>query len=198
MPKAELEKFDGDSMRFHEFFASFDENVHNVTTNGRVRLARLMQYCTGEAKEAIRPCSLIGGEAGYQQARAILTNRFGNDHIVAQSVIRGMKSNKPVKSSTDLLKFANEMNTGQAILESLGKLQQIDTQISIIDIANRLPSYVKNRWKRVVMDAKEQTGDYPKFSSFVKFVSRQAEEAVDPVYGSWNVGKEATHFKFRS
>jgi hypothetical protein len=37
------------------------------------------------------------------------------------------------------------------------------------------------------MDAKEQTGDYPKFSSLVKFVSRQAEEAVDPVYGSWNV-----------
>ena len=191
MPKVELEQFDGDPMRFHEFFASFDENVHNVTTDGAMRLSRLQQYCIGDAKKAIRSCTLLGGEAGYQQARRILSSRFGDNHIVAQGVIKGLKSSKLVKSSTELRHFADELSTGHATLESMGKLPQIDTQWNILEIAECLPTYVKNRWKRIAMDFKSDKGDYPRFTDFVQFVAKQAEEATDPVYGTWNVSVSA-------
>lgn len=60
---------------------SFDSNVDCVCDDGNLKLTRLMQYTAGLAKDAIRGCSLIGGDKGYQQARSILETRFGNPHL---------------------------------------------------------------------------------------------------------------------
>ena len=187
MPKWEPEHFHGDPSKFHTFFALFDENVHDVTTVGKVRLNRLLQSTRGDAHDAIHHCGMVGGEEGYQKARKILKDRFGNDHIISQELIKSLKNGKPVKSSVELQHLADELTVSQATLEKMGKVHQIDTQSSIIQIADRLQSYLRGRWKKHAMDVKRDSGDYPDFGAFVKFVSKEAQEATDPVYGDWNV-----------
>ena len=189
LPKVELEPFDGDPLKFHAFLATFDENVHDVITNGKMRLSRILQYTTGKAKDAIRSCSLLGGEDGYLQARKILTTRFGDDHIVAEYIIANLKNGKPVRTQVELRQFADELLNGHATLDRMKQLFQVDNQSCIISIADRLQPYIRNRWKRHAVDMKRDSNKYPEFKGFVEFISRQADEANDPVYGSWNAPK---------
>ena len=194
LPKLELESFDGDPIKFHSFFAAFDEHVDGVTANPRIKLTRLLQCTSGKAKDAIRFCSLIGGEKGYFEAREILKRRFGNDHLISERVIQNLRSGKPIRSPDDLQQLADDLTNSHATLSSLNRLNEVDTQSSIADIGKRLQPYLWNRWKRLALDKKREQQRYPDFTDFVKFVLKEAEEMSDPVYGSVNTGgSRSTH-----
>ena len=184
LPKVELEPFDGDPLQYHTFFAVFKESVDDVLPDGRTKLNRLLQYTCGAAKTAIRSCSLLGGDEGYEQARDILKRRFGNPHVIAEKIISGLKHGKPIKSPSDLQSLSDELTSSQATLASMDKLAEIDTQSSITEIVNRLQPYIRNRWKRHALEFKRDKDVYPSFKNLVNFVNRESEEASDPVYGS--------------
>ena len=65
----------------------FDQNVDKVKSDSDNKLTTLIQYTTGEAKEAIRGYLLIAGDEGYKNAREILQKRFGNPHLVTEHVV---------------------------------------------------------------------------------------------------------------
>ena len=183
LPKVEIEKFSGDPLQYHAFIAVFDENVDKVTQQPSSKLSRLLQYTDGEAKKAIKPCSLIGGEAGYMQARRTLEKRFGDPHVIAHAIMQGIKDGKPVSTAKDFQVLCDELNNAQETLSKLNKLHEVDTQSSIVDIVNRLQPYLKNRWRKQAMDMKRMTGRYPSFKDLVEFVNYEVEEITDPIYG---------------
>lgn len=187
LSKLELETFSGDPLSYHNFMAVFDEHVEKATTDANIKLSRLLQCTKGKAKEAIYSCSLTGGEDGYMEAREILKRRFGNNYLISTRVINNLKSGKQVKSSEDLQKLSDDLQSSYSILSRLERLSEVDTQSAILDIASRLQPYLRNRWKRAAMDMKRERDRYPDFKEFVKFVQREAVEAADPVYGSFNV-----------
>ena len=78
IPKLELDKFAGDPLDYQRFMAIFDESVGSKVADDQIKLTRLLQYTTGQAKAAIKNCSLIGGSPGYSKARKILQSIFGN------------------------------------------------------------------------------------------------------------------------
>ena len=61
LPKVELETFDGDPLKYHSFFAVFDENVDSLSQEGATKLTRLLQYTTLDANAAIHPCAICWG-----------------------------------------------------------------------------------------------------------------------------------------
>ena len=189
LPKVEIAKFDGDSLKYHAFISTFDETVDKVNCSDKIKLTRLLQYTSGKAHDAISSCALMPGNAGYARARELLYNRFGNDHMVCERLVRNLLTGKSVKSADDLVKLADELVTSQVTLDQLKRLNEVETQGTIVKIAERLQSYVRNRWKRRAMEIKSANGRYPSFDEFVKFVSKEADEASDPVYGS--LGKAA-------
>ena len=90
MPKREL-LFDGDSLNYWIFVNNFEVNVARRVSDAESKLAYLIQLCTGRAKEAIKNCSIISNaEEGYEKARAILFQRFGQKHVVAHAHIAKM------------------------------------------------------------------------------------------------------------
>jgi hypothetical protein len=195
LPKVELETFDGDPLRYHSFLAVFDENVDSLSQDGRAKLTRLLQYTSGDAKSAIRPCALVGGETGYKQARDILQKRFGNHHIIAEKIIGNLRNGKPIRTADDLQKLSDDMINCLATLNRMNKMHEVDTQSSIVQIVNRLQPYMRNRWRRVAMDQKRERDSYPSFRNLVDFVCKEADEATDPVYGQtkFNVKAAAAH-----
>ena len=102
-PKVELDAYDGDPMQYNTFISLFDEVVgnNNMLTSG-AKLTRLMQYTAGEAKRAISGCAVIGGEAGYNKAREILSSRFGNSHLAANKIITSITPDKSVKGKKEI------------------------------------------------------------------------------------------------
>jgi len=185
LPKVEVEHFDGNPMKYHTFLSVFDEHVHKTSLEPSVKLTRLIQYTTGKAKEAIESCVLLGGK-GYEEARAILKQRFGDDFIISNHVIKNIRFGKPVKTPEELQRFCDELTRCKAVLTSMRRLQEIDTQSSVVDIVKRLQPYLRNRWKRQAMEYKRERKAYPGISELVKFVMTETEEALDPVYGSLN------------
>lgn len=87
MPKVELEVYDGNPLLYHHFISAFDSNIDKICDNGDSKLARLVQYTSGPPREAIRSCQVVGGDDGYQLARKILSDRFGNAHLVSTRMI---------------------------------------------------------------------------------------------------------------
>ena len=146
LPKVELDKFDGNPLEYLTFIAVFDEVVDNTVMDGQLKLTRLLQYTSGSAKAAIRNCSLIGGESGYSQARDILHNRYGNAHLVSQKLISELKTGKRVVNADDLQQLADELSMAVTALEQLGKVSELNTQQSMIDILHRCQPYTRNRW----------------------------------------------------
>ena len=80
-------------------------------------LTRLLQFTAGAAKEAIRHCALMGGSRGYNQARKILSSRFGNSYTISHKVIDDLRNGKSISSATDLRWLADELLTASGILK---------------------------------------------------------------------------------
>ena len=145
-----------------------------------------MQYTSGPAKSAIKNCVLIAGEAGYEKAREILKNRFGNSHLVSQRIMSDLKNGKSVHKPHEIQQLADELSTALAALEQLDKYDEINTQQSIIDILQRCQLYIRNRWRKKALEIKKDSDLYPSFKDFVNFLKLIASEACDPIYGSEN------------
>ena len=110
VPKVEIDKFEGNPLDYLTFMAIFDEVVHTKVMDGQVKLTRLLQYTSGPAKMAIKNCALIGGDAGYAQARAILKNRYGNSHLVSHMIISDLKNGKRITKANELQQLADELS----------------------------------------------------------------------------------------
>ena len=197
LPKIELEPFDGNPLNYHSFMAVFDEVVHNVACDAKVKLTRLLQFTKDKAKEAIKSCILLKGDEGYLQAREILHDRFGNDHLVTERIVHDLRQGKQVKSPDDLRRLADELNNCQKTLSQMGHLSEVDNQPVILVIVSRLQTYLQIRWKRHAMEIKRAKQCYPGFEELVKFVGREADEATDPVYGRIG-GKSSDAAKYKS
>ena len=183
VPNVELDKFDGNPLEYLTFIAVFDEMVDRRVADAQVKLTRLLQYTSGSAKAAIKNCALIGGEAGYEQARDILRNRYGNSHLVSQRLIAELKNDKRVVKAHDLQQLADELSMALVALGRLGKFGELNTQQSMIEILQRCQQHTRNRWRNKALESKRLNDEYPNFNDFTEFVQREASEACDPVYG---------------
>ena len=183
LPKVELQPYDGKPSTYYAFMAAFDETVDKVAGDGQLKLLRLMQYTVGPAKESIESCALLGGNEGYDRAKAILAHRFGNHHVITGQVIDDLVKGSNVRTPAELRRFADTMANAEVLLTKMNALREVDTQKSIGAIVDRLPQYVRTKWRKKALQLKRSTDKYPGFDVMVKFVSEIADDANDPVYG---------------
>ena len=183
IPKLEIDKFHGNPLEFQSFMAIFDEAVSSKVSDDQIKLTRLLQYTTGPAKAAIRNCALIGGRAGYTQARDILQKRFGNEHLVSRKILNDLINGKSVSKPNDIRQLADDLAMAAAVLKSLNLSHEIDNQNSVLEILQRVPKAIQSKWRNKALEVKRDSGSYPTFDYFVEFMSKIASDWSDPVYG---------------
>ena len=174
LPKPELFCFNGDSINFCKFMNNFELNIENEEPSNRHRLSYLIQYCTGEAKELIEDCVMLG-DKGYARAKELLTDRYGQSHVVAQCYI-GKLVNGPVIRNNDtksLSRLGLEMSRAEITLTQLGFLEQINNLENIRRIVGRLPGYMKSKWVELAYSITKK-GQSVKFTDLCKFVNERA------------------------
>ena len=113
VPKVEIRSFDGTPASYLMFIAVFDEVVGNVNISCQAKLTRLLQYTTGAARDAIDCCSLIGGSKGYDEARRIPSDRFGNPYVITADLLDKLKQQKEVRTPSALRTLADELNSAK-------------------------------------------------------------------------------------
>lgn len=195
-PKVELSKFDGNPLKYWEFIRAFESNVEKVIEDPAARLSRLNHYCIGPAKAALQCCMIMKPDEGYTKARERLKERFGNEFIIAKAwmdlVVKGPVI-KPNQSAA-LQEMADNLSNCYHTLSTMGPefSAEINTQLVLSQIIERLPIYLKNRWRKQAVGIKMKETRLPKFKDILKFTEFAAAEANDPVYGTFSTGYQTS------
>ena len=192
LPRTELMYFDGNPLEYWAFIRSFENTVEQVCKDDVTRLTRLLQYCRGKAKHVIQCCTVMNPSQGYQKARALLKERFGNNYVIAEAWVNRVAEGKPIGShDKELLRdFADDLVNCEATLSSMNYLHEVNTQRVLVRIVGRLPTYLQNRWIRQVRDVRINRNRDATIHDLVAFVIGAAEEANDPVYSKLTVVRE--------
>ena len=184
MPKLELKVFDGDPLEYHSFVSTFEELVDGNTTAPGAKLSRLITYTSGIAQETVASYRMLGGVKGYDLARKDLKEKFGDDKVIAQTLVTLLRNWPYVRKAIELQHFANKLVQGESVLEHLRDTCRgsIENDDFIATVADRMP-LLKGKWKKYAMKKKGDSGCYPAYRDLVKFVQTEARIAADPVYG---------------
>ena len=206
LPKGSMMTYDGDPMSFWVFMNAFDSCVGSTSVSDSVKLNRLFEYCKGKAAKVIQPCALMEPVEGYNRARKLLKERFGNDFVISEAWINKVTDGPMIKPNNgpELQNLVDDLKGCLETLNAMDKLQEIDTRIRMVRIVERLPHFLQNRWRKEAVHTKETKGDYPGVRSLVEFLDRVSKEINDPIFGTHSrnskpkTGKQVTSFSVKA
>ncbi len=178
-PKVTLTKFDGEPLKYHQFVRIFEENVDKVIDDNAARLTRLLEHCTGDAKEVVESCMLMDPDEGYPLARRMLRERFGRKIEIATHWIQSLTGER-VQS---LRRYADRLKVCQNALHALGSLNELNTQGNLRRLVKKLPNYLQQRWTSVVVKIEDSQDRMSTLQDLVEFVEKAAREADHSTLG---------------
>ena len=131
LPKLELPSFNGDKLKWSEFWDTFEATVDQTSSLSDVeKLTYLNSKLTGEAKHTVSGIQL--SNENYEVTKTLLKDRFGSTQPVVNSHITHLINMKPAQNSTKGLR--NLQNQSESHLRSLEALTQDTNQDVFINI----------------------------------------------------------------
>ena len=178
MPKRDCLGFDGNPMNYPKFIENFKTNIEEREEDPRDRLAYLIQFCSGKAKEAISNCVMLPGEEGFSRAKEILHNSFGQSHIITHAYIDRVTKGGLIRDGDgeQLLQLARDMENYEINLTQLGCESEINAQSNLERIVTRLPRNMQAEWAKEAFVLLEK-GKIPTFKNLTSFVTLKAKLA---------------------
>ncbi len=185
-PKLDIPTFNGDPLKYYMFIRAFDANVQSKVSDSGARLTQLIQHCSGPALTVVQGCAIMQPTEGYETARAILAERFGNPLVIAQAWVEHITNRDQIKNEDGpaLLEYADQLRTCLHTLRAMDALSEVSAQTTLLHIVGKLPTNTAGRWRKQVVHVKRNNGRLPKFEDVVSFVEVLAEEYNIPVYGN--------------
>ena len=171
LPKREFVRFNGDPMRYWLFMRSFQSNVMNVIDDSDVGLTYFIQYCEGEAREAIESCAILNPDDGFYEAMEILKKRFGRPYVIVRSHINNLTGGPVVRANdvNGLCRLSGQMKTCLDTLRQLSYEADLNASVTISAVLHRLPYSLQLEWCKkasgVLSEVKE-----PAFKDLYEFV----------------------------
>lgn len=183
LPIPEPVTFNGEPLSFTDWKVSFQTLIDRKNIPATENIYYLRKYVGGPAKKAIESYFMLGTESAYHAAWTILEERYGNKFLIAKSFRDklnawpkiGSKDSLKLRDLVDFLRSCEAamfQNKGLKVLNDCNENQKI---------LAKLPDWLISRWNRKVIDILEETETFPSFSQFVKFHTREAKIACNPV-----------------
>ena len=175
--------FSGNALEYMDFERSFMTLVDNRGIPPAEKLYYLKQYVSGPAREAIEGFFYGVTQEAYEGAWTTLHDRFGQPFKIQQA-FRSKLDKWPkinVKDPVSLQKFADFLKSCNDAIPHIAGLEVLNDFHENQKLLNKLPEWIVSRWNRVVTDSLDQTGFYPLFDQFVRFVSKEARVANNPI-----------------
>ena len=183
-PPTEIKPFNGDPLKFYPFMKAFDNAVDSTSLSDCAKLTRLQKYCTGRPCKAIESCMSMESSAGYQEARKLLTERFGDKYNITKSWMDKILHRTQLRpNDPDALQdFADDLRDCNRTLISLGPQHAAELSImsSLIQITGKLPNHLQNKWIDKVQDIKILK--QPTIEDLIRFIEKAARAVNDLMY----------------
>ncbi|TPP58045.1 Protein disulfide-isomerase [Fasciola gigantica] len=166
-------------MDFIGFMRNFQSTAARYNNDPTYLLNYLISACEGEPAEAIRWCTVLEPQEGYDKAIRLPERRFGRPHVIARKCIDELSDGSVLKQTNTkaLIKLADQMKVCSATMKSLGYQADLNACRTLSAIVQRLPTNVQSRWfDRASFILK--SGREPTFCELTDFVSDQGDAAV--------------------
>lgn len=113
-----------------------------------MKLYYLVQYTAGAVRQLMHGCLLMKPEEGYETARSLLKNRFGQGCKIATAYVERLTKIQPVASedASALQRFSVMLTSCKNALKEIGyqsKIENLDTMQKIVE---RLPFGLRQKW----------------------------------------------------
>ena len=165
---------------------------HNIDKHGK--LARLLQYCKRKVYKVIEGCT-AKSEGGYERARELLMERFGDKFAISTSWINQVTIRPKISNTGEAIQeYVDELLSFRETLHATDCLSEINQGV-LVRMVERLPVYLQHRWKKKTQAARVRSLDTnPSISDLVGFIQAAGKEMNDPVFGSLGMRKKQTGY----
>ena len=170
-------------MDFHYFMAVFNEIVKKKVDDHRGKLTRLIKYTTGDAKEMVKNCIQLSAEIGFETAKQLLTERYGNPYRIIEAYRKETKHWPQIKAgdADPYQKFQNFL----VKLENIGHLQSgnvLDPPDIMCMLLSKLPGNARDKWSRNVLTIRRRHKREPDLTDFIHFVNDETLIVSDSIF----------------
>ena len=170
--KLELPKIEIDSWTYHYFIREFETQAESWVKQNGQRLSYLLHYCRDIAQRAISGCVMLPELEGYSNARAILSDMFGQAHLVARSLLDKILNGKPIRNcSDDLWELFIEMQNSYTTLNQMSYISDLNSHTTLEKVVRRLPHELRQRWVDKASELYEK-GIEPSFKDLIEYVRK--------------------------
>ncbi len=178
MPKPEIMPFSGDPCEYFRFSHMFNTNIDKRVEDNCTKLAYLVQFCQGEAKEAIKDCVVLPPNSGYDTAKNILKAKYGRPHVIARAYLQQILSGPAIKSNEaeGITKLATLMKRCLITLQELKYTADLNSTDNLLKIVRRLPIHLRAKWAEKA-DSYIERGAEPTFENLTDFIETRARVA---------------------
>ncbi|XP_028407167.1 uncharacterized protein LOC114529553 [Dendronephthya gigantea] len=185
LPQPTMKIFNGDPIEYCDFIRSFEHLVETKTPSSSSRLYYLVQYTSGPAQELMKSCLSMEPEKGYNEARRLLKERYGQSFRIAAAHIGKLTEGPPIKAEdgNGLLQFSIQLTSCTNTLKEIGSLTKLDHPENLRKIINRLPFGMRLKWRDVVDGIVAKQGRDVTINDVTEFVTVKARAATHPVFG---------------
>ena len=183
LPAPEPSVFTGDPLRYVEWKTSFMALIGTKNLPVAEKMYYLKRYLGGSALKSVEGYSYNNNEQSYKGAWDLLEERFGHKFKIQEAFRERLNNWVKIdsKDSAGLQAFADFLRACQDAMPHVFGLGVLNDSKENQRLAAKLPDWVAARWNRDVTLKLDECGDYPTFAEFVKFVTKEAKIACNPV-----------------
>ena len=163
--------------------ALFREVVENKIDDSRGRLTRLIKYTKGEAHDLIKNCIQQPVGTGYQTAKYLLNQRYGNPHTVLAAYRKEIKLWPQIKfgDAKAFQKFHSFLIKCQSVAD-FSRWNALDTPDVLCLLVSKFPGSLIDRWNRKVLGIRRKELREPNLQDLIELVEIENALVHDPMF----------------
>ncbi|KAK3698421.1 hypothetical protein QZH41_001197 [Actinostola sp. cb2023] len=109
------------------------------------------EYTKDDVQELMRSCLSMDVNEGYQEARRLLKERYGQSYKIAAAYVNRLTEGQPIKAESveALQRFSILLTSCKNALQDIGYLSKVENPDSLKRIIDRLPFGLRLKWRDI-------------------------------------------------
>lgn len=190
LPQRDIPIFDGDPMQYLSFMRTFEHCVEERTSSYQDCLYFLEQYTRGQPRELVRSCMHMPSQQGYQRAKGLLMEHFGNEHKIATAYMERVLNWPSIKSEDvqELEDFALFLRGCCNAMTEIQYMEELNVPSYMRQVVMKWPYKMREKWRNAASEIQERRGFRATFTDLVHFLERQVKVLAHPLFGDISEG----------
>lgn len=145
-----MKVFDGDPLELRGVMRCFEHVIECKIDNAQDKLYFLEQYTRGQPKELVKTCLHMDPDRGYQRAKALLKEHFGNEFKISNACIEKALSWPAIKPADPKALQSFGLYLGCCnIMEEIAFMEELNLASNLRSLVSKLPYKLRERWSKV-------------------------------------------------